>query len=147
MYAKGNFSIGKFQMKPSFALMLERDADASCRLEYPGLFQTGATGRETRILRIERLKSPRYQIEYFAVFLRLMDKRFPALRREPERMVRVFASAYNSGYAKSLEKLEELSVMCYFPYGSLGIREQYSYCDIAAAYYRDIMRPGYPNGE
>jgi hypothetical protein len=142
MNGAGNFSIGKFQIKPSFAAMIERDADSCCRLRFPVLFETGADDRETRILRIERLKSLRHQVQYFAVFLRLMDGRFPGLRREPLRMVRVFASAYNSGYNKSLETLEELSVMRYFPYGSLGIREQYSYCDIAAAYYQDMVFRG-----
>ena len=68
---RSNFSIGKFQMKPSFALMIERDAHACCRLAYPELFQTGASDKEDRILRIARLTNHLRQVEYFAVFLRL----------------------------------------------------------------------------
>jgi hypothetical protein len=133
----GNFSIGRFRMKPSFAAMIERDADEECRRMYPELFKTGKTGRETRILRIERLTRLERQVEYFAVFLRLMDRRFPGLREDPLNMVRIFSAAYNCGYTRSREELERFSRICYFPYGFLGVREQYSYCDIAAAYYRE----------
>jgi hypothetical protein len=136
MNGAGNFSIGKFQMKPSFAAMIERDADEESRRRFPLLFETGATARESRMFRIERLKNLERQTEYFAVFLRLMDRRFPAFRRDPERMVRIFSSAYNAGYEKSLEQLEALAGLRVFPYGKLGIKAQYSYCDIAAAYYR-----------
>jgi hypothetical protein len=140
MYGRGNFSIGMFQMKPSFAAMIERDADLGCRLSYPALFETGTSERESRILRIARLSSLPRQVEYFAVFLRIMSGRFPGLREDPPRMVRVFSAAYNAGYDKSLERLEELAGICYFPYGFLGIREQYSYSDIAQAYYRENER-------
>ena len=136
MNGAGNFSIGKFQMKPSFAAMIERDADAESKRRFPFLFETGATARENRMLRIERLKNLERQADYFAVFMRLMDRRFPGFRQDPERMVRIFSAAYNAGYAKSLEQLEALAGLYVFPYGRLGIKEQYSYCDIAAAYYR-----------
>jgi hypothetical protein len=139
MNGSGNFSIGKFQMKPSFAAMIERDADGECRLRYPALFETGTTDRQTRILRIERLKTLERQAEYFAVFLRLMDKRFPGLRETPHRMVRIFSSAYNAGYDKSPEQLAALSGIRSFPYGSFGIREQYSYCEIALDYYKGLV--------
>jgi hypothetical protein len=146
MNGAGNFSIGKFQMKPSFAAMIEQDADKACRLRYPGIFETGRNDRETRLLRIERLKTLRRQTEYFAIFLRIMDRRFPNLRQDPQRMVRIFSSAYNSGYNKSLESLEALSELHCFPYGILGIGEQYSYCDIASAYYREKTPPLFLTG-
>jgi hypothetical protein len=137
IYGAGNFSIGRFQMKPSFAAMIERDADQDCRRRYPELFKTGKTDQETRILRIERLVNLHRQVEYFAVFLRLMDKKFPSLRDDPPRLVRIFSAAYNCGYTRSQEELEKFSARCYFPYGFLGVREQYSYSDIALAYYQE----------
>jgi hypothetical protein len=137
MYGRGNFSIGKFQMKPSFAVMIEKDADADCRLAYPSLFETGKNEKEDRALRIARLRSLPRQVEYFAVFLRIMNSRFPSLMEDPHRMVQIFSAAYNSGYDKSLERLEDYIDFCYFPYGYLGRNEQYAYCDIALLYYRE----------
>ena len=137
MYGRGNFSIGKFQMKPSFAVMIENDADSDCRADYPSLFETGKNDRETRALRIARLRNLEEQVNYFAVFLRIMNSRFPSLIEDPHRMVQVFSAAYNAGYDKSLEQLEEYFDFCYFPYGYLGRKEQYSYCDIALVYFRE----------
>ncbi|MDR3237536.1 MAG: hypothetical protein LBT84_03445 [Spirochaetia bacterium] len=130
-----NFSIGKFQMKPSFAMMIENDADEYCRTRYPELFVRGRDEQGNRWLRIQRLKDMQRQAEYFSVFLRLMDKRFPKLRTNPPRMVQIFAAAYNSGYTQTLDKLEKASRISFFPYGKMGIREQYPYCEIAVEYY------------
>jgi hypothetical protein len=138
----GNFSIGKFQMKPAFAAGIERDAASTCRERFPALFETGRSERDARLLRVERLKNLARQTEYFAAFLIFMEKRFPFLRREPERMVRVFSSAYNAGYERSLEQLEALAALSQFPYGKFGVREQYSYCDIALSYYREAAAKG-----
>jgi hypothetical protein len=135
MHDKGNFSIGKFQMKPAFAVMMERDAPAVCRVRFPKLFQTGRNARETRILRIGRLRSLSSQIEYFAVFLRIMEARFPSMRQTPAFMVRIFAAAYNSGYRQSLETLERKANSHLFPYGSNSPRPQYSYADIALEFF------------
>jgi hypothetical protein len=138
---EANFSIGKFQMKPSFAAMIENDAGEYCRSRYPDLFVNSFDEQESRWLRIQRLKILRRQVEYFAVFLRLMENRFPGLRQDPRRMVRIFAAAYNSGYKKTFNELEQVSRISFFPYGKMGIREQYPYCEIAVEYYiRDITQ-------
>ncbi len=142
MRGRGNFSIGKFQMKPSFAVMIEQDALPVCRGRFPILFQTGRNERERRIFRVMHLRTLETQTEYFAVFLRVMEARFPTLRRDPVRMVRIFASAYNSGYRRDsswrgLQDLEQSAKSRFFPYGVLSGRKQYSYCAISEEYYRE----------
>jgi hypothetical protein len=131
-----NFSLGKFQMKPSFAVMIENDADEYCRVRYPQLFVRGNDEQGSRWLRIQRLKNTSRQIEYFAVFLCIMDSRFPGMRQDPYLMVRIFAAAYNAGYQKTFEELEAVSRISFFPYGRMGIGEQYSYCEISLDYYK-----------
>jgi hypothetical protein len=81
------------------------------------------------------------QVEYLAVFLRIMFNKYPDLSLDPEKMVLIFSSAYNSGYEKSLEDLEAGAHTYYFPYGKNGKGEQYSYTEIALDYYRG-HRPG-----
>ncbi|MDR2535912.1 MAG: hypothetical protein LBD29_07775 [Treponema sp.] len=133
-----DFSIGLLQMKPSFAKMIEDDSDDYCKQRFPSLFQTGADEQKTRGLRILRLKSLQRQVEYLAVFLRLMTKTFPQFSGEPETMVRIFSAAYNAGYKLSLQDLEVHAESYYFPYGKYGksgTREQYSYTEIALDYY------------
>jgi hypothetical protein len=50
-----DFSIGKMQMKPSFAAQIEVDADVYCRARYPELFKAGKDEQGSRGLRILRL--------------------------------------------------------------------------------------------
>jgi hypothetical protein len=136
LHGDADFSVGKMQIKPSFAQQIENDADSSSRSRYPELFKAGQDEQKSRGLRILRLKDIRRQTEYLAVFLRLMVRRFPDFKNDPEWMVRIFAAAYNSGYNKSLEELEANSRISYFPYGKMGKREQYCYSEIALDYYR-----------
>jgi hypothetical protein len=138
-----DFSIGKMQMKPSFTRQIENDADDYCKNRYPELFKAGADEQGSRGLRILRLKTMPRQVEYLAVFLRIMVKKYPALSSDPEKMVRIFSSAYNTGYTKSLEDLEANARSYYFPYGKQGTGEQYSYSEIALDYYnRHRMKKG-----
>jgi hypothetical protein len=130
-----DFSIGKMQMKPSFARQIENDADEYCKNRYPELFKAGKDEQGSRGLRILRLKTMQRQVEYLAVFLHIMINKYPALSADPEKMVRIFSSAYNTGYTKSFEDLEANARSYYFPYGKQGTGEQYSYSEIALDYY------------
>jgi hypothetical protein len=130
-----DFSIGKMQMKPSFARQVENDADERCRLKYPELFRTGKDEQGSRGLRILRLKAMPRQVEYLAVFLLIMAKKYPDLAGEPEKMVTIFSSAYNGGYTRSLADLESNAGSYSFPYGKQGGGEQYCYSEIALDYY------------
>ncbi|MDR1901857.1 MAG: hypothetical protein LBQ88_06215 [Treponema sp.] len=130
-----DFSIGKMQMKPSFARQIEADAGELCRNRYPELFKNGKDEQAGRGLRILRLKNTVRQVEYLAVFLHIMTNKYPHLTAEPEKMIRIFSSAYNAGYTKSYKDLESNSYTYYFPYGKQGTGEQYSYSEIALDYY------------
>jgi hypothetical protein len=80
-YLLGNdtdFSVGKMQMKPSFAEMLEADADEYSRSSFPQLFLSGDLPA-VRLQRLDRLKNLNGQASYLAVFLRIMGSRFPDL--------------------------------------------------------------------
>jgi hypothetical protein len=132
-----DFSIGMLQMKPSFAKMLETSAAPCCRIRFPELFEPAPDERAARGSRLMRLKNPDKQLEYFAVFLRLMRLKFPNIpEQNGEKMVLIFSAAYNAGFDKTLEELEEHSRQYYFPKGKYGGGEQYSYSELALDYYR-----------
>jgi hypothetical protein len=132
-----DFSIGLFQMKPSFAKMLEDDADEQDRLCFPELFRNGINEQESRGLRIQRIKNRKRQIEYLALFLRLMERRFGII--DGEAAVRLFSAAYNTGFRKSQAEIEAAAKTYLFPYGIFYQEEQYSYTEIAIDFYRRQM--------
>jgi hypothetical protein len=141
-YALGggaDFSIGKLQMKPSFAESMERLAGAEALARYPRLSERGGGEAEARGLRIRRLKSDETQVEYLAVFLKVMAGRIKGLA--PDRAgLRLLAAAYNSGFNLDREELEARSRRASFPYGPARAGAQFRYADIALAYYDQELR-------
>ncbi|GMO11453.1 MAG: hypothetical protein Ta2A_19880 [Treponemataceae bacterium] len=135
-----DFSVGMMQMKPSFAGQLELDADEYCKINYPELFKSGDDEQANRGLRISRLKNLNHQVEYLSVFLHIMGDKYPKLAADPLKMVSIFSAAYNSGYDKTFEELEQNALKYYFPYGKNRKGEQYSYTEIAVDYYKKIAR-------
>lgn len=144
MGGSADFSIGKLQMKPSFAELLEADAAPRQRERYGELFVPAPDRRAARGARIQRLKNSARQLEYLALFLRILEEKFPAFAADEEEMIRVYSAAYNGGYHKSLEELRAASENRSFPYGVYYSGEQYCYTEIALDYYRSIC---YVNNE
>jgi phage protein U len=137
-----DFSIGRFQMKPSFAEHLEREwtGSPSCA-EYGIWFDTSDT-TESRRARIKRLDDPVWQCAYLGIFLKLLYERHPELAsREPADQVRLCAAAYNGGCgAESLETIETMAGRKFFHTDFIvGAKTLYhSYSDIAEYYYKTL---------
>jgi len=130
-----DFSIGKLQMKPSFAEAMEALADAGLRSRFPRLFPPAADSRAQRGLRIRRLKGDEEQADYLALFLLLMARRFPDLEPGGPEALRLVATAYNAGPESPRATLEALSSARLFPYGRNHPGEQFCYAEIALLYY------------
>ena len=102
-----NFSIGLFQMKPSFVEQVEAAwMKSSLRHAYRLYFDL-KDHREQRRRRLVRMQDERWQCVYLALFVRLMEERLPQLTEmsEDER-VRLLATAYNMSFTASLEELQ-----------------------------------------
>jgi hypothetical protein len=100
----GNFSVGQFQMKPSFAEDVERAYAAECEacvhfetLQYPGLSDES----EIRSARLDRLKMDTWQQVYLLCFYEIMEARHGHKRMTTEERIRYYAAAYNLGFNKS----------------------------------------------
>jgi hypothetical protein len=130
-----DFSIGHFQMKPSFVESIEREL-----LNYKDLLQKfkevivyvpNRSNEFIRSERIERLKQEAWQLKYLACFIRLAEKRFAKeLSNKPQERLMILSSAYNKGLNSNYEELKILSEKKTFPYGK-SITGRFSYFDVA----------------
>jgi len=140
-----DFSIGHFQMKPSFVESLEQEL-----LNYRDLFQKfkevityepNSSNEFIRSERIERLKQEVWQLQYLACFIRLAEKRFAKeLNSKPQERLMILSSAYNKGLNSTYAELKRLSESKTFPYGK-SIVGRYSYFDVANYFFvHDIQQ-------
>lgn len=149
---KGDFSIGLFQMKPSFVEALEKKWNAadSLSMKYQIYFNTSNRTEYLRNQRILRMQSLYGQSLYAAMFVKMMLHYFPELKSQPLRkQVRIIATAYNCGIAwpaegisveeqeLALQKLEGLSAQAKFHTDLVAtpFTRFYSYAAIAEEHY------------
>jgi len=145
MYVQGgtaysNFSIGFFQMKPSFIENLENyvSADTALKNRYQQFLFENPDKRESRVERIDRLGSLEWQMKYLTLFCALVNKRFGNISfNSEEEKLRFYASAYNSGFHKTEQKIRDTEQKALFPHFS---RKKFKYSDIAVWFYREILR-------
>lgn len=135
-----DFSIGHFQMKPSFVEQLEAYALAHPALAWPtdlAAYPEAQTGKAQRQARLERLKQLEWQIRYLAAFQQVCAHRFPFLKglAAPERL-RFLAAAYNGGFMHSAARIRQNADKELFPYGARYWGEQYCYAAIAVDYFQ-----------
>ncbi len=141
---KGNawadFSIGYFQMKPSFVEDLEYHVE-----HMPGLvssFQeildyTVTSEESKRLERIKRLKSFQWQLKYAFCYYFIMQKCYDGLHFENEEaQLKFFATAYNFGFTKPIDEIEAWMYEKAFPYGKKFKTEQFAYCELSTAFYK-----------
>jgi hypothetical protein len=138
-----NFSIGPFQMKPTFAeqlekeyckMMLENDLDAVC------LFDTNPSWK-ARIKRVERLSALEGQLMYLSLFCEISENRFRNLKFDtPTDRVKFLASAYNSGYHNPVENISLKKKEKHFHTKVIynPKTEKYCYSDISAFYFSEL---------
>jgi len=134
-----DFSIGRFQMKPSFVESIEHEL-----LSYKDLSKTfveiisydpNISIEYIRNERIERLKQELWQLKYLACFIRLAEKRFATeLNNKPQERLMILSSAYNKGLNSTYEELKELSVKKTFPFGTT-INGRFSYFNVSNYFF------------
>lgn len=145
-----NFSIGRFQMKPSFAEGLE---EALISGDYPQLLlpARGApadaggyaelfaykqgTPEFIRSQRIERLCSREWQLRYLGLFCRIMECKFGEKLSKDN--LELFAGAYNLGWQCSTDEILSWNRVASFPSGKRKSSDR-SYAVVAKEYYEEL---------
>lgn len=133
-----DFSIGDFQIKPSFAEKVEVSLS-----KLPGLntkYQSLINFRENGIQakrkeRVQRLKSFNYQLIYIAAFYDIINQQFNLSNKSKIEKIEFLASAYNYGFDKEMSVIESRIGVKYFPFGKQYRGEQYAYTSVAVDFY------------
>ena len=136
--AYADFSIGYFQMKPSFVELLEEyaSADTNLKLKYVNCLFINPDERASRVARIDRLNTVKWQIIYLTLFCEVMQKCFGYLSFDTtEEQLRFYASAYNCGFHKSELKIKETEKKALFPHFS---QKKFKYSDITVWFYEEV---------
>lgn len=154
-----DFSIGRFQMKPSFAETLEKRWMRSGLARQYNLYFDTKDNETARRIRISRLEDEEWQCVYLAVFLKMLYLDYGSFDKNGEHtqdgldtlpimeQVRLAAAAYNrgcrwvnAGYGP-LEELRECSREKQFHTAIIPNKntKRYVYGDIAVRHFREIF--------
>lgn len=129
-----NFSIGRFQMKPSFAEEVEQAWNASPLAKEYGFSFNLANNNEARRSRVRRLSTEEGQCRYLAIFIRLQQQRLPQLQKvSKEQQVRLLATAYNRSLSASWQSLCNMQHERHFHTDVIKTRSTRFYCYAAIA--------------
>ena len=134
---QGNFSIGYFQMKPTFAESIENSIKANTTLKnkYRELIIYEDTAQAERAERIQRLASLKYQTIYLAAFFELASskiKNWTSNNKNNYQRLRNLATLYNGGLNLSESTALELQKKKQFP--SIGLNKR-NYSDLVVDFY------------
>ena len=132
-----DFSIGDFQMKPSFIEKLELFIENSEMLssKYTFLLINEIESKQVRKERLKRIKSVAYQLNYICAFYDIIKQRFDLSEISKTEKIRFVASAYNFGFDKSKDDIIKKQGLKVFPYGSKYPGKQYAYTDVSVDFY------------
>lgn len=138
-----DFSIGRFQMKPSFVEQLETEIAQSGALKkkYTSIMAyQGEEGFGQRSLRLQRLKSASWQQVYLNAFVDVVTEKFKDQKFEStEDSLKFYASAYNGGFCRPAPQIRTAAGQCLFPYGSGYEGTQYAYSDVSVYFHSHVF--------
>lgn len=138
-----DFSIGYFQMKPSFIEKMEKYVKNNQKLtqNYNFIYNYNSTNlTEIRKQRVQRLKSFNWQLKYAAVFYSIISHKFDLEDFTKKQKIEFYAAAYNYGFNSSKEEITKTIESEYFPYGGTYPGKQYSYAKIASDFYENYYK-------
>jgi hypothetical protein len=134
-----DFSVGRFQMKPSFVESIENSLRTSKILsdKYPDIISYNDNDKKARRKeRIKRLKSLNWQLRYMMAFYDIVSQKHPFLEEKPlHYCIRFFAVAYNHGFYAEKNELENWMDQKTYPYGPGVKGEQYAYSKVSEYFF------------
>lgn len=131
-----DFSIGKFQMKPSFAKKIEDLILANTPLarKYRVLLNN-KDSRSQRQVRVERLKSLKWQTRYACFYIEYCTQEFNLEDKDEPTRLKYLSTLYNTGFLPANTPMNEYFEHCWFPYGPSVKVNQVAYWEVALDYY------------
>jgi len=141
-----DFSVGHFQMKPTFAEKIERDYNRLFSAEEKTAaqiapFETGDSSRLRRE-RVVRLDDLHWQARYLRLFMMVMEKLYEGRAFDDDlEKLRFYATAYTTGYAQGEKTIRRMMPTRHFHVQLLFPKTRYSYADIAVFYFNRQTAP------
>lgn len=133
-----DFSVGVFQVKPSFAEKIIEESRGTrpgrvfkARNEFPN-------GYQFRANIISELEVPVKEFKYVVAFMKICEKKFKITGDEASR-ISFLATAYNTGFWKSEEEIKMMSDKKFFN-TKLFKTENYSYADVSLYWYNQYLQ-------
>ncbi|MDH7513015.1 MAG: hypothetical protein QHH14_08725 [Clostridiales bacterium] len=135
-----DFSVGHFQMKPTFAEQIERDYNRLFSAEEKAAaeiapFDTDDSSplRKKRVVRLDDLQ---WQVRYLRLFMMVMGKLYQdrAFDDDLEKL-RFYATAYTTGYNRGEKTIRRMMLARHFHVQLLFPKTRYSYADIAVFFF------------
>jgi hypothetical protein len=136
-----DFSIGQFQMKPSFAELIREKASADSGNETEIPFKNITAYDDIKDFRksiVSDLENPKSQIRYLIAFIKICERNFNTDLKDEMSAVKFLSSAYNFGIDKNKKEIEQMIGRKFFN-TKLIKTENYSYADVAVFWYKQYM--------
>jgi hypothetical protein len=140
-----DFSIGFFQIKPSFVELLEQEAKMTKGLQKYKFITEYKSSDEKGIRkeRLGRLKTNRWQLYYMNCFYSLLEIKFRNVKfKDSSEKVRFYATCYNHGFNCSKEEIEKWVDIKTFPNGYNSTQKNYCYADVSLLFYYMLKQGG-----
>jgi hypothetical protein len=134
-----DFSIGRFQIKPSFAEKIEKKYLSCFGNIYPAITDT-FENKDSRSKRVQRLDTTEGQVKYLIMFCRLMDQKYKKAEFPDDKEYLTFlATAYNTGQMDDPAIIRRMSQKKFF-YIALPRKDKYNYAEISYYYFSHNCR-------
>ena len=136
-----NFSIGQFQMKPSFAEMIRDQTPVVLGRKSGITFKNRSDFDDIKDFRksiVTDLEDSKSQFNYLLAFLKLCEKKYKTSRKDDLTRLKFLATAYNYGIDKSASQIESMIDKKFFN-TKLFKTENYSYADVSLFWYRQYQ--------
>ena len=132
-----DFSIGQFQMKPSFAEQIHEKISLLNDRKLRNMFKGKTSFRDLKEYRasvVEDLEDINSQIYYLIAFIKIFEFNYKEKWNNEAEKLKFCSTAYNCGLNKNLTYIESMSEKKFFRTGLIK-SETYSYSDISLYWF------------
>ncbi len=134
---EADFSIGHFQMKPSFADKLEQIVNENkfgLKNKYNFLLIKSKNKEDERAVRVARLKELKWQVRYACCFIEYGKNTMLMNDVATANTIKYLATLYNFGLLNTKKEIENKFDCACFPYGKKFDVKQVNYWEVAVNY-------------
>ena len=136
-----NFSIGQFQMKPSFAEIIREQATNVLPRRSGIVFKSKEEFENIREFRksiITDLEDPKTQFTYLVAFIKICEKTYKINRMDEASRLKFIATAYNYGINRNSEQIDSMIDKKFFN-TKLFKTENYCYAEVSLYWYNQYQ--------